>query len=317
MKSTAKKQRVLLTGGAGYIGSILAPILLREGFKVHVLDNFMFGQASLLDCCYSSDFEITRGDARDERAVKTCVANADYILPLACLTGEPICARNPIEAKSVILDTLDAILKFRSKEQRLIYPNTTSGYGLGEKSRFCTELTPLRPISLYGRLKCAAEEKILSAGNSLSFRLATAFGISPRMRLDLMVNDFTYRAFTDKFIVLFEAHFKRNFIHVRDIAGAFLHAMNNFKEMKGGAFNLGLSDANLNKIELCREIQKQLKDFYFSESAVGRYPDKRNYIISNSKLEKTGFRPEVSLQKGITELIKGFQVVRRNQYSNI
>jgi len=307
----------MVTGGAGYIGSILVPTLLREGYRVRVLDSFMFGQTSLLECCSSPDFEITRGDARDERLIKACVADADYIIPLACLTGAPICDRNPGEARGVILDALDVILKFRSKEQRLIYPTTNSGYGLGEKGRFCTEATPLRPVSLYGQLKNAAEEKILSAGNSVSFRLATAFGVSPRMRLDLLVNDFTYRAVTDRFIVLFEAHFKRNFIHVRDVTKAFLHAMDNFDRMKGEMFNLGLSDANLSKMELCKEIQKQLPDFYFSESAIGKDPDKRDYIVSNAKIEKTGFKPDVSLQKGIAELVKGFHIIRRNQYSNI
>ncbi|MEI7480747.1 MAG: NAD-dependent epimerase/dehydratase [Elusimicrobiota bacterium] len=317
MKRSAKKTKVVVTGGAGYIGSILVPTLLREGYRVRVLDSFMFGQTSLLECCSSPDFEITRGDARDERLIKACVADADYIIPLACLTGAPICDRNPGEARGVILDALDVILKFRSKEQRLIYPTTNSGYGLGEKGRFCTEATPLRPVSLYGQLKNAAEEKILSAGNSVSFRLATAFGVSPRMRLDLLVNDFTYRAVTDRFIVLFEAHFKRNFIHVRDVAKAFLHAMDNFDRMKGEMFNLGLSDANLSKMELCKEIQKQLPDFYFSESAIGKDPDKRDYIVSNAKIEKTGFKPDVSLQNGITELIKGFRIIRRNQYSNV
>ncbi len=306
-----------MTGGAGYIGSILVPTLLREGFRVQVLDNFMYGQTSLLECCSFPDFEILRGDARDERLVKECVADADYIIPLACLTGAPICDRNPAEAKGVILDALDVILKFRSKDQRLIYPTTNSGYGLGEKGRYCTEKTPLRPVSLYGRLKNAAEEKILAAGNSVSFRLATAFGVSPRMRLDLLVNDFTYRAVTDRFIVLFEAHFKRNFIHVRDVSRAFMHAMANFDRMKGEAYNLGLSDANLSKMELCLEIKKQLPEFYISESAIGKDPDKRDYIVSNSKIEKTGFKPEVSLQNGITELIKGFRIIKRNQYSNV
>ena len=317
MKKTAPKKKVTVTGGAGYIGSILVPTLLREGFRVQVLDNFMYGQTSLLECCSFPDFEILRGDARDERLVKECVADADYIIPLACLTGAPICDRNPAEAKGVILDALDVILKFRSKDQRLIYPTTNSGYGLGEKGRYCTEKTPLRPVSLYGRLKNAAEEKILAAGNSVSFRLATAFGVSPRMRLDLLVNDFTYRAVTDRFIVLFEAHFKRNFIHVRDVSRAFMHAMANFDRMKGEAYNLGLSDANLSKMELCLEIKKQLPEFYISESAIGKDPDKRDYIVSNSKIEKTGFKPEVSLQNGITELIKGFRIIKRNQYSNV
>lgn len=312
----AKKQKVLVTGGAGYIGSILVPALLRGGFRVTVLDNFLFGQTSLLECCQHPDFEVMRGDARDERLVKEGIAGADYVIPLACLTGAPICDRNPAEARGVILDALDVLLRFRARGQRVMYPTTNSGYGLGNKGRFCTEKTPLRPVSLYGRLKNSAEEKILSAGNSVAFRLATAFGVSPRMRLDLLVNDFTYRAVTDRFIVLFEARFKRNFIHVRDISAAFLHAMKNFERMKGETYNLGLSDANLNKLELCREIKKQLPEFYFTESPIGKDPDKRDYMVSNAKIEKTGFRPAVTLQDGIAELIKGFSIIKRAQYSN-
>jgi len=312
-----KKQKVFVTGGAGYIGSILVPALLRAGYKVSVLDSFMFDQVSLLDCCSSPDFEIVRGDARDERLVREGLKGADYILPLACLTGAPLCDRRPLEAKGVITGAVETILKFRSKEQRLIYPATNSGYGVGEKGRHCTEKTPMRPVSLYGTLKFAAEEMILSAGNSISFRLATAFGVSPRMRLDLLVNDFTYRAVNDRFIVLFEAGFKRNFIHVRDITRAFLHAMKNFGKMKDQVYNLGLSEANLSKLELCRAIKKQVPDFYFSEATIGKDPDKRDYIVSNAKLERTGFKPGVSLDKGIAELVKGFTIIKRNQYSNV
>ena len=312
-----KKQKVFVTGGAGYIGSILVPALLGSGYKVTVLDSFMFDQASLLDCCSSPDFEILRGDARDERLVREGMNGADYILPLACLTGAPLCDRRPLEAKGVITGAVETILKFRSKEQRLLYPATNSGYGVGEKGRHCTEKTPMRPVSLYGTLKFAAEEMILSAGNSISFRLATAFGVSPRMRLDLLVNDFTYRAVNDRFIVLFEAGFKRNFIHVRDITRAFLHAMKNFGKMKDQVYNLGLSEANLSKLELCRAIKKQVPDFYFSEATIGKDPDKRDYIVSNAKLERTGFKPGVSLDKGIAELVKGFTIIKRNQYSNV
>ncbi|MBI4349896.1 MAG: NAD(P)-dependent oxidoreductase [Elusimicrobia bacterium] len=317
MQNRKNKEKVFVTGGAGYLGSVLVPALLGSGFRVTVLDSFLFDQTSLLECCSSPGFEILRGDARDERLVKEGIKGADYIIPLACLTGAPICARRPQEAKGVIVDALDVILKYRAKEQRLIYPATNSGYGLGEKGRHCTEKTPIRPVSLYGRLKHEAEEKMLAAGNSLSFRLATAFGVSPRMRLDLLVNDFTCRAVNDRFIVLFEAHFKRNFIHVRDVARAFLHGMENFAKMKGEAFNLGLSDANLNKRELCEAIKKQVPDFYISEAAIGKDPDRRDYIVSNAKLERTGFKPAVSLDKGIAELVKGLRIVRRNQYSNL
>lgn len=317
MTASPKKEKVLVTGGAGYIGSILVPTLLRAGYRVSVIDNFMFGQTSLLDCCADPGFSVTRGDARDERLLKEEMKDADHVIPLACLTGAPLCDRNPAEAKGVILDALDAMLKFRSEEQRLLYPTTNSGYGVGEKDKFCTEESPLRPVSLYGRLKNEAESKVLAAGNSVTFRLATAFGVSPRMRLDLLVNDFTYRAVNDRFLVLFEAHFKRNYIHVRDVSKAFMHAMKDFDAMKGTMYNLGLSDANLSKMELCGVIKKQVPDFYITEAAVGEDPDKRDYVVSNEKIEKTGYRPDVSLEAGITELVKGFRIIKRNQFANV
>ncbi len=310
-------RKIFVTGGAGYIGSILVPELLRAGHRVHVLDNFMYGQASLLDCCAEPGLTIARGDARDERLVREGVRDADFIIPLACLTGAPLCDRDPAQAKGVILDALDVILKFRSPSQGLIYPTTNSGYGIGQKGRHCTEKTPLRPVSLYGRLKNAAEEKMLAAGNAVTFRLATAFGVSPRMRLDLLVNDFVYRAANDRFVILFEAHFKRNFIHVRDVSRAFMHAMKNWGRMKNETYNLGLSAANLSKLELCRLIKKQVPEFYFYESPIGQDPDKRDYIVSNAKVERAGWRPAFPLEKGIAELLKAYQVVKRNQYSNV
>jgi nucleoside-diphosphate-sugar epimerase len=311
------KKTVAVTGGAGYIGSILVPELLKAGYAVSVLDNFMFGQAPLLDCCADPDFSMARGDARDEKAVRALVEGADYIIPLACLTGAPLCDRDPVAARGVIVDALDVVLKHRKPEQRLLYPTTNSGYGLGECGKHCTEDSPLRPVSLYGRLKNEAEAKILGAGNSVTFRLATAFGASPRMRLDLLVNDFAYRAVTDRFIVLFEAHFKRNFIHVRDVARAFMFAMDNFEKMKGRTYNLGLSEANLSKMELCEEIKKLVPDFYVTEAAVGEDPDKRDYIVSNARIEGMGFKPAHSLQAGIAELVKAFRILRRTQYSNV
>ena len=199
----------------------------------------------------------------------------------------------------------------------ILYPTTNSGYGIGEKDIYCTEESPLKPVSLYGRLKVDAEKTILESGKGLTFRLATAFGISPRMRLDLLVNDFVYRAVNDRFLVLFEAHFKRNYIHVRDVARAFIHGINNFNAMKNQTYNVGLSDANLSKWELCVEIKKQLPEFYFIEATIGKDPDQRNYIVSNDKIENSGYMPQTSLQVGIAELIKGFQIVKRNQFSNI
>jgi len=310
--------KILVTGGAGYIGSVLVPELLRAGHEVTILDNFLYNQTSLLDVCNFKTLTIVRGDARDEELMKKLILGKDFIIPLACLVGAPLCDRDPIAARTTNLEAIELILKIRTKGQKIIFPNTNSGYGIGESNvTFCTEESPLRPVSLYGRLKVEAEEKLLKAGDAITLRLATVCGISPRMRLDLLVNDFVYRAANDRFVVLFEAYFKRNYIHIRDVARAFMHAMDNFEKMKDNAFNVGLSDANLSKLELCEEIKKQLPDFVFIESAIGKDPDKRNYVVSNEKIEATGFRPTHSIQDTIRELIKGYQVVKRNSYANI
>jgi len=309
--------KILVTGGAGYIGPVLVPHLLDEGHEVTVLDNFLYGQGSLLDCCHDPRLSIVRGDARNETLVTEFLRRADAILPLACLTGAPLCDKYPQEARSVNLDAIALILKHLSPSQWVIFPTTNSGYGVGETDVFCTETTPLRPVSLYGQLKVDAETLVLDRPNALTLRLATVFGISPRMRLDLLVNDFTYRAVTDGFIVLFEAGFKRNYVHVRDVARAFAHSLTNFDRMKGEPYNVGLSEANLSKRELCEEIRKQVPRFTIVEAEVGRDPDRRNYIVSNEKIERTGFKATVSLAAGIAELIKGFQVIRRSGYSNV
>lgn len=309
--------RILVTGAAGYIGSVLVPTLLKRGYEIIALDNFMYNQPSLLDCCYDEKLRIIRGDARDKGLVSECLRNVDAIFPLACLTGAPLCAKDPIGARTTNVDAVKMILDLRSHDQMVIFPATNSGYGIGQQGIYCTEETPLRPISLYGKLKVEAEKRVLDSGNAITLRLATVFGISPRMRLDLLVNDFTYRAVTDRFVVLFEAHFKRNYIHIRDVAKAFIHCLENFDKMKDEPYNVGLSDANLSKWELCEEIRKQIPDFYFVEAKVGEDPDRRNYTVSNAKIEATGFRPDVSLAAGITELIKGYQVVRKNEFSNV
>ncbi|MEE8413213.1 MAG: NAD(P)-dependent oxidoreductase [Dehalococcoidales bacterium] len=309
--------KILVTGAAGYIGSILVPTLLQQGYEVMAVDNFMYNQSSLLDCCNDKKLSVVRGDARDRDLILDCIKDAEVIFPLACFTGAPLCARDPSGARQVNLDAVKMVLELRSPGQKVIFPNTNSGYGIGQEGVHCTEESPLNPVSLYGKLKVETEALVLEAGDSIALRLATVFGVSPRMRLDLLVNDFTYRAVTDRFIVLFEAHFKRNFIHIRDVVKAFIHCMENFEDMKGEVYNVGLSDANLSKWELCEVIKKQIRDFYFVEAEIGEDPDKRNYIVSNAKIEAKGFQPDVSLSDGIAELIKGYQIVRRNQFSNV
>lgn len=308
---------ITVIGGAGYIGSILVPTLLRAGHAVTVLDNFSWNQTSLLDVCISGQLEILRGDCRNEATVKKAIQKADFIIPLAAVVGAPACKMDETAAKSINLDAIRMLLALRSKDQYILSPCTNSGYGIGEKGIFCTEETPLRPISLYGVTKVEAEKAILDAGNSISLRLATVFGASPRMRIDLLVNDFVYRAMHDKFLVIFEGHFKRNYIHIRDVAKAFLHAMKNFDTMKNEPYNVGLSDANISKLELCAKIQKYLPEFYYVEGAIGQDPDKRDYVVSNEKIERTGYLPDVSLDMGIEELIKVYTILRVKNYTNV
>lgn len=309
--------KVLITGGAGYIGSTLTSMLLDEGYQVTIFDNMMYQPNSLLEVCHNSNLTIIRGDVRETKQLTTLATDHDVLLPLACLTGAPACAKDPKAAVEIGRDHVIEMQKAKSKSQILIYPCTNSGYGIGQADLACDENSPLQPVSLYGRLKVEAEKFLLDSGEAATFRLATVFGASPRMRLDLLVNDFVYRAVVDRSVVLFEPHFKRNFLHVRDAAHAFLHTIKNYSTMKGRPYNVGLSDANLSKLELCKVIQKHVPAFQFPISDIGEDPDKRNYIISNKRIESTGFRTRHSLDSGIAELIKCYQVLRRNQYSNV
>lgn len=311
-------KKILVTGGAGYIGSVLVPELLSAGHEVTVIDNFLYNQPSLLDVCHYKTLTIVRGDARNEVLLKKHISGKDFIIPLACLVGAPLCEEDPIGATTINRDAVLMLLKLRTAGQKIIFPNTNSGYGRMEKGvASCDENSTLEPVSLYGRLKVETERALLEAGDAITFRLATVCGVSPRMRMDLLVNDFVYRALTDRAIILFEPHFKRNYIHVRDVARAFMHAMDNFERMKDQTYNVGLTNANLSKSELCEKIKEQLPKFVFIESPIGEDPDKRNYIISNEKIEKTGFTTQVSIEDAIAELIKGYHVVRKNQFSNI
>ncbi len=309
--------KILVTGGAGYIGSILVPMLLDQGYEVEVLDNFMYDSNSLLDCCANQHFSVIRGDCRDKGILHRALKDAGYILPLAAIVGAPACNADQTAATSVNVEAIKLLLSLRSRQQRIIFPCTNSGYGIGEKDKFCTEETPLRPLSLYGRTKVEAEKAILDAGNAISLRLATVFGMSPRMRLDLLVNDFVYRAVRDRYLVVFEGHFRRNYIHIRDVARAFIHAIENFDQMRDEPYNVGLSDANLSKLELCAKIKKHVPDFVYMEAPVGEDPDKRDYIVSNEKIERTGFKPIYSLEAGIQELIKGYRILGSGRYANV
>jgi nucleoside-diphosphate-sugar epimerase len=315
--SKIKGHSILVTGGAGYLGSTLAPALLAAGHRVTVLDNFRFNQATLNHVCADPNFEVFRGDARDEAALKPLLRDVDYIIPLAALVGAPMCDMDRSGAETTNFGAIQTLLRLASPSQRIMLPVTNSGYGIGQSNTYCDENSPLKPISLYGRTKVDAEKAVLARGNAISFRLATVFGMSPRMRIDLLVNDFVYRAVNDRAVVLFEAHFKRNYLHVRDVARAFIHGIENFDAMKNEPYNVGLSDANLSKAELCARIKERLPNFVYMEAPIGEDPDKRDYIVSNAKIEKTGFRPAHSLDDGIRELIKGYRMIRNSVYGNV
>ena len=308
---------VLVTGGAGYIGSMLVPAMLGRGWQVTVLDTFAAGEPFLAHSCADPNFNAVRGDTRDMRVLGPLMKQADIVIPLAALVGAPLCARDEIGATSLNRDAVVNLVKQASPNQLIAYPTTNSGYGIGEGNAACTEESPLRPVSLYGRTKVEAEEAVLSHPNSLSFRLATVFGMAPRMRLDLLVNDFTWRAVNDRAVVLFEAHFRRNYIHIRDVVKAFLHGIDNVGAMKQQAYNVGLSEANLSKAQLCDRIAKHVPGFVWLEAPVGEDPDKRDYIVSNDKLEATGWKPDHGLDAGIQELIKGYRMLRNGRFANV
>lgn len=308
---------ILVTGGCGYLGSTLVPDLLRAGHNVTVLDNMFFKQASLNHICYYENFKVVKGDIRIKSVLAPLLKSADIVIPLAGLVGAPLCTLDPVGATTINHDAITLMINLLSKDQRVLMPTTNSAYGTGDENNFCTEDSQLRPISQYAIEKVAIEQELMQRENSISFRLATVFGMSPRMRIDLLVNDFTYRAVNDRFVVLFESGFKRNYIHVRDVSRVFQHAIENFSEMKDEIYNVGLSDANVSKRELCERIKHYIPDFVTLEAPLGKDPDQRNYIVSNAKIEATGFKAIHSLNMGIQELIKGYTMIKNTKYGNV
>ena len=304
---------ILITGGAGYIGSVLVPELLQDGHNVTVLDNFIFGQSSLNHVCYHPNFRVYRGDVRIKADMLPLMNGADIIIPLAAYVGAPFCDRDPIGATTTNKDAIFMMMKYLDKDQVVIMPTTNSAYGTGDN---CTEESPLNPISRYAIDKVEVEKVLMNHSNATSLRLATVFGMSPRMRIDLLVNDMTYRAVYDGFVVLFESHFKRNYIHVRDVVQAFKMAIAQ-ETMRGQIYNVGLSSANVSKRELCNIIKTYVPRFEIVEAEIGKDKDQRNYVVSNEKIELEGFKPNYDLSNGIQELLKGFTMIKNTKYGNV
>ncbi|HWG44479.1 MAG TPA: NAD(P)-dependent oxidoreductase [Gemmataceae bacterium] len=309
--------RVLITGGAGYLGSILCEHLLHKGFAVTVLDNLLFGEQSLFHLASHPNFDFIYGDARDEEHLRRLVRGADAIIPLAAIVGAPACDRDPLLTRSVNVDAIHLLNRVRSPQQLLVYPTTNSGYGTKSGDVFCTEDSQLEPISLYGQTKVQAEAAVLDSPRSITLRLATVFGLSPRMRLDLLVNHFVHEAVTAGYLVIFEKDFKRNFVHIRDVADCFIHCIENPERMIGRPYNVGQDSANCSKEDLARLIQKHVPRFYVHYAAVGSDPDKRNYVVSNQRLREAGFEARRSLEDGIRELIKGYRLLGRGRFMNV
>lgn len=311
------KPKILVTGAGGYLGSILCGRLLEAGYGVVALDNLFYGECSLFHHCADPDFEFIQGDARDKSLLKHLIKEVEAIIPLAAMVGVGACQRDADMTRSVNLDAILLLNRLRSREQLVVYPTTNSGYGAQTGAVFCTEETPLQSISLYGETKAQAEAALLQSENAICLRLATVFGLSPRMRLDLLVNHFVLAAVSDGYLVIFEKDFKRNYVHVRDVADCFVHCLQNRERMVGRPFNVGLDSANLSKAELAMKVKEHIPNFYVHFAEIGSDPDKRNYIVSNQRLREAGFEAKRSLDQGIRELIKGYRMLGRTRFKNV
>jgi nucleoside-diphosphate-sugar epimerase len=311
-------EKVLITGGAGYLGSVLTEVLLSKGYKVTVLDSFVYKQLSLTSFCHNKNFSLHVGDVRDSQLLSDLVETHDIIIPLAAIVGMPACKKDPDLTKAVNFEQIDNIVHFLHPSQKLLVPNTNSQYG--SSATTITEESPFNPLSLYAQTKCDAEKAVLDSGNGISLRLATVFGVSYRQRMDLLVNDFVYRAFTDEFLVLFESHFLRNYVHVRDVAKAFVHLIENYQTCNNNAFNVGLTSANMSKLQLAQKIKEYVANLVIIEEQFKEDFDKRNYVVSNEKLEKTGWNCDYSLDFGINELLKAYkmiQIFKNKDFTNL
>ena len=302
-------KKVLITGGAGYLGSVLTEVLLNKGYVVTVLDNLSYKQTSVAPFSYHPNFDFILGDVTNESLLKSLVEKNDVIIPLAAIVGMPACKANPELTVKVNYEQVKNITEWITKDQKLIIPNTNSQYG--SSIEIITEDSPFKPLSLYAETKCNAEKEVLDSGNGIALRLATVFGMSYRMRMDLLVQDFVYKAVTDSYLVLFESHFTRNYIHIRDVVGAFLFMIENYEKCNNNAFNVGLTSANCTKLKLAETIKLYVPDLVIVENDFKEDFDQRNYIVSNSKLESQGWIPTFTLEDGIQELIKGYQLIRK------
>jgi nucleoside-diphosphate-sugar epimerase len=296
-------EKILITGGAGYVGSMLATKLIEKGYKVTVIDNLRFSKNSLDHLFIYRNFKFIYGDVRNKNLIKKNIKKHNIIIPLAALVGAPLCEKYKKEAKEINFESIKYMLKIINKKQKIIFPTTNSGYGIGQKEKYCDENSPLNPISFYGKTKAEAEKIVLEFENSICFRLATIFGYSYRMRTDLLVNNFVYKALKFKKLKLYEPHFRRNYIHIIDVVRAFIFAIKNFNKLKSNTYNLGLSSANLTKLMLAKKIKKQFKEVKISIIRNRKDPDQRDYFVSNKKIEKKGFKPIISLEEGIAELL--------------